>query len=68
MSVWSRVMSASHDSSHLSEPILALFIFTVLIRVGGELTTCPYPLNVEACPPRDQRPALQASISGQCVN
>ena len=25
--------------------------------------TCPYPLNVQACPPRDQRPALRFRVS-----
>ena len=34
---------------------------------GGrrELLTCPYPLKVQACPPRDQRPALRSRVSGQ---
>ena len=30
----------------------------------GELLICPYPLNVQACPPRDQRPSR---VSGQKV-
>ena len=33
---------------------------------GIELLTCPYPLKVQACPRRDQRPALWAE--GLCVN
>ena len=34
---------------------------------GGrrELLSCPYPLKVQACPPRDQRPALRSRVSGQ---
>ena len=32
---------------------------------GRELLTCPYPLKVQACPPRDQRPALRPRVSGQ---
>ena len=31
---------------------------------GWGLFTCPYPLKVQACPPRDQRPALQSRDSG----
>ena len=32
---------------------------------GRELLTCPYPLKVQACPPRDQRPALLSGVSGR---
>ena len=35
--------------------------------VGRELLTCPYPLKVQACPPRDQRPAAQSRVSGQRI-
>ena len=33
---------------------------------GGEtnLLTCSYPLKVQACPPRDQKPALRSRVSG----
>ena len=32
---------------------------------GGGLFTCPYALKVQACPPRDQRPATVSSVSGR---
>ena len=32
---------------------------------GGELLTCPYPLKIQACAPRNQRPSLRAGVSGQ---
>ena len=32
---------------------------------GGELLTRPYPLKVQAYPPRYQRPALPSRVSGQ---
>ena len=32
---------------------------------GGGLFTCPYPLKVQARPPRDQRLATQSRVSGQ---
>ena len=31
---------------------------------GGELFTCPYPLKVQARPPRDQRLAIQSKVFG----
>ena len=31
---------------------------------GGELDTCPYPLNVEACPPQDRRPDIRSRSRG----
>ena len=31
---------------------------------GGELFTCPYPLKVQARPPRDQRLATQSKVFG----
>ena len=31
----------------------------------GELFTCPYPLKVQARPPRDQTPAIRSRVSGQ---
>ena len=33
--------------------------------VGEGLLTWPYPLKVQACPPRDQRRALRSKVSGQ---
>ena len=32
---------------------------------GAQLFTCPYPLKVQARPPRDQRQAVQSRVSGQ---
>ena len=32
---------------------------------GGGLLTSPYPLKVQACPPRVQRPALRSRVLGQ---
>ena len=32
---------------------------------GAELFTCPYPLKVQARPPRDQRLAAQSGASGR---
>ena len=32
---------------------------------GGELLTCSYPLNVQACQLQDQRPTLRSGVSGQ---
>ena len=32
---------------------------------GGRTIECPYPLKVQACPPRDQRPGLRSRDSGQ---
>ena len=32
---------------------------------GCELLICPYPLKVQACPPQDQKPALQSRVLGQ---
>ena len=37
----------------------------VCVRGEIDLLTCPYPLKVWACPPRDQRPALRSGVSGQ---
>ena len=38
----------------------------MLMGVGwGKLLTCPYPLKVQACLPRYQRPALQSEVSGE---
>ena len=36
-------------------------------RGQGELFTRPYLLKVQACPPRDQRAAVQFQVSGQEV-
>ena len=33
--------------------------------VGGGVLTWPYPLNVQSCPPRDQRRALRSKVLGQ---
>ena len=36
------------------------------VGVGvGRTITCPYPLKVQTCPPRDQRPALGSRVSGK---
>ena len=32
---------------------------------GGELFTCPYPLKIQARPPREQRLATQSRVSGR---
>ena len=32
---------------------------------GGELFPCPYPLNVQTRPPRDQKLATRYKVSGQ---
>ena len=32
---------------------------------GAGLFTCPYPLKVQACPPRDQRLATRSRVSGR---
>ena len=49
-------------------PLLQLreWLFTIG-GAGGEggILTCPYPLKVQACPPRDQRPALRSRVLGQ---
>ena len=37
----------------------------MMYDMGGEPFTCPYPLNVQARLPRDNRPALQSRVSGQ---
>ena len=44
-------------------------VFHALKGGGGgggeeELFTCPYPLKVQACPSRDQRPALRSRVTG----
>ena len=47
-----------------------LILFKVCLLGGGggaELFLCPYPPKVQACPPRDQRPASQSIVSGWCV-
>ena len=36
-------------------------------RGEGQLFTCPYPLKVQARPPRDQKLALQSRVSWQAV-
>ena len=33
--------------------------------MGAELFPCPYPLKVQARPPRDQRLATQSRVSGR---
>ena len=42
-----------------------LYVIVSEFGGGGELFTCPYPLKVQTCPPRDQRPALLSRVSGQ---
>ena len=43
-------------------------LFVLIVEVGGgggELLTYLYPLKIQACPARDQRPPLSSRVSGQ---
>ena len=57
------------EVSQREEVVVTLWVgagteFSDLGRGGGaKLLTCPYPLNVQARPPRDQRPAFRSRIS-----
>ena len=57
-----------YNSTYHARPLLNQLwgtTYALGVGVGEELFTCPYPLKVQACPPRDQRPALQSRVSGQ---
>ena len=40
-------------------------VHTIPLGVGAELLTCPYPLKIQARPPRNQRPAIRCKVSGR---